>query len=119
MLPIFLTADDDSGQRPERAPPSAVEFLMALGFVNMLAFAGWQSLVTDFAREQAGFGWFETGLNQSFGEIPGLLAFTAVVWLMWMREQTLAYASLALLALGVALTGMFPNLVGILATTLL
>ena len=118
MLPFHLAGDNDLGPEPERAAPSPVEFLMVLAFINMLGFAGWQALINNFAREQAQFGWFETGLNQTFREIPGLLAFTAVFWLMWLREQTLAYASLALLAFGVALTGFFPTLWGILATTL-
>jgi predicted MFS family arabinose efflux permease len=51
-------------------------------------------------------------------EIPGLLAFTAIFWLMWMREQTLAFASLAILAFGIAITGFFPTLGGILLSTL-
>ena len=85
----------------------------------MLGFAGWNALINNFAREHAGFGWFETGLNQSFREIPGLLAFTAVFWLMWFREQTVGYASLVLMAVGVGLTGLFPTLGGILITTLI
>jgi hypothetical protein len=118
MLPYFLAHDDDRSVEPERRAPSATELLMVLGFVNMLGFAAWQALINNFAREQAGFGWFETGLNQSVREIPGLLAFTAVVWLIWMREQTLAYVSLILAAAGVAVTGFFPSLGGILLTTL-
>ena len=122
MLPTILTGDDDGGDEPphrsdELASPAV--FLMCLGFANMVAFAGWQSLINNFAREHAGFGWFETGLNQTFREIPGLLAFTAIFWLMWFREQAVAYASLALLSVGVALTGLFPTLGGILVTTLI
>ncbi len=118
MLPFNIVGDDDIAEPPHRPPPSAVEFLMALAFINTAAFAGWQALINNFAREQAGFGWFETGLTQSFRELPGLLVFSAVVWLLWMREQTLAYASLALLSFGVAMTGFFPTLGGIIATTL-
>lgn len=119
MLPYFLANQDenDPGAQPKPAP-SPTEFLMVLGFVNMLGFAGWQALINNFAREQAGFGWFETGLNQSVREIPGLLAFTAIFWLLWMREQTLAYVSLVLAAIGIAVTGFFPTLGGILLTTL-
>lgn len=118
MLPIYLTSDDDGLHDPPRGAPSPAEFLMVLGFVNVLGFAGWQALINNFAREQAGFGWFETGLNQSVREIPGLLAFTAIFWLMWMREQSLAYVSLVLAAVGIAATGLFPTLGGILLTTL-
>ena len=117
MLPFFLASDDDTHE-PVPAAPSPAEFLMVLSFVNMLAFAGWQAMINNFAREQAGFGWLETGLTQSVREIPGLLAFTAVVFLIWMREQTLAFISIALGALAVAVVGFFPTLGGILLTTL-
>ena len=50
-------------------------------------------------------------------EIPGFLAFTAIFWLAFMREQVLAYAALFILGLGVALTGQFPTLDGVLITT--
>ena len=119
MLPINLYGDDDGpAHERERRVASPAEFLLVLAFVNMLGFAGWQALINNFAREQAGFGWFETGLNQSVREIPGFLAFTAVFWLLWLREQVLAYASLILMAAGIGLTGMFPTLGGILLTTL-
>ncbi len=118
MLPFHLAGDDEGLHEPQRGAPTATEFLMVLGFVNMLGFAGWQVMINNFAREQAGFGWFETGLNQSVRELPGLLAFTAMFWLLWMREQTLAFASLLLAAVGIAATGMFPTLGGILLTTL-
>jgi hypothetical protein len=119
MHPVYLTSDDaHTGLEPERSPPSPTEFLMVLGFINTLGFAGWQALINNFAREQAGFGWFETGLNQSMREIPGLLAFTAIFWLMWLREQSLAFLSLAILAFGIAITGFFPTLGGILLCTL-
>lgn len=119
MHPVYLTSDDaHTGLEPERSPPSPTEFLMVLGFINTLGFAGWQALINNFAREQAGFGWFETGLNQSMREIPGLLAFTAIFWLLWLREQSLAFLSLAILAFGIAITGFFPTLGGILLCTL-
>lgn len=119
MLPYFLASDDEGLHEPARSAPTPTEFLMVLGFVNVLAFAGWQALINNFAREQAGFGWFETGLNQSVREIPGLLAFTAIFWLLWMREQVLAYASLVVAAFGIGVVGFFPSLGGILLTTLI
>ena len=106
MHPLSHYIDQDLAPPEERVAPSPAEFMMALAFVNMIGFAGWNALINNFAREQAGFGWFETGLTQTFREIPGLLAFTAVFWLMWLREQTVGYASLVLLALGVGLTGL-------------
>lgn len=123
MLPFNLAHSNlagDARHAPD-APsgaPTPTEFLMVLGFVNTLGFAGWQALINNFAREQAGFGWFETGLNQSMRELPGLLAFTAIFWLIWMREQSLAYVSLVMASIGIAMTGFFPSLGGILLTTL-
>lgn len=123
MLPFNLAHSNLAGdaRHAHDAPsgaPTPTEFLMVLGFVNTLGFAGWQALINNFAREQAGFGWFETGLNQSMRELPGLLAFTAIVWLIWMREQSLAYVSLVMASIGIAMTGFFPSLGGILLTTL-
>lgn len=123
MLPFNLAHSNLAGdaRHAHDAPsgaPTPTEFLMVLGFVNTLGFAGWQALINNFAREQAGFGWFETGLNQSVRELPGLLAFTAIFWLIWMREQSLAYVSLVMASIGIAMTGFFPSLSGILLTTL-
>jgi hypothetical protein len=98
---------------------SPVAFLMALNFINFLGFAGWSALLNNFAREAAGFTGAEMGILQSVREIPGLLSFTAVLWLLLVREQTLAYLSLLLLGAGVAVTGLYPSLFGLLATTTL
>src|SRR6185295_3935375 len=82
-----------------------------------LGYAGWAALLYNFTVERANFQWFETGLTQSVREIPGFLAFTAIFWLLVVREQVLAYTALAIMALGVALTGQFPTLTGVLITT--
>ncbi|MFN3688875.1 MFS transporter [Salinarimonas sp.] len=104
---------------PPRSPllASPLVFLMALAFVNWLGFASWQALLNNFAKEAAGFDGFQIGVLQSVREIPGFLAFTAVFLFMIMREQTLAYVSLLLLGLGIALTGYLPSFWGLLLTT--
>ncbi|MEQ1647211.1 MAG: MFS transporter [Hyphomicrobiaceae bacterium] len=94
-----------------------VIFLMTMSFINWISFAAWQALLNNFVVERAGFQWSEIGLTQSVREIPGFLAFTAIFWLAVMREQTLAYVSLLVLGLGIALTGFFPTLTGVLITT--
>jgi predicted MFS family arabinose efflux permease len=110
-----MSPDSQPAQRRLTASPAA--FLMCLAFTNMLGFAGWQALLNNFAVEKAAFGWFETGLLQTVREIPGFLAFTAIFWLLWMREQTLGYLSLLCLGAGIALTGYLPTLTGLLVTT--
>lgn len=92
-------------------------FLMSLTFVNWIGFAAWQALLNNFTVEMAGFAWKDMGITQSIRELPGFLAFTAIVWIAWMREQTLAYAALLILGFGIALTGYFPTLTGVLITT--
>ncbi len=90
---------------------------MALAFINMFGFAGWQTLFNNFAKDAAGFSGADIGLAQTVREIPGFLAFTAILWFLMMREQVVAYVSLLILAGGIALTGLYPTLTGLLITT--
>jgi predicted MFS family arabinose efflux permease len=94
-----------------------IAFMMALSFINYLGYAGWAALLYNFTIDRAGFSWADAGFTQSVREIPGFLAFTAIFWLAFVREQTLAYAALLILGLGVALTGQYPTLTGVLITT--
>ena len=89
--------------------------LMAAGVP--LSFATWQALLNNFAIEAANFTGAEIGMLQSLREIPGFLAFGVVFVLLVMREQVLALLSLALLGVGTALTGFFPTVLGLYATT--
>jgi predicted MFS family arabinose efflux permease len=84
-----------------------------------LSFAAWQTLLNNFAIEQAAFSGREMGILQSLREIPGFLAFGVVFLLLLIREQRLAYISLALLGLGTALTGFFPSVIGLYVTTVI
>jgi hypothetical protein len=94
-------------------------FLISIAAINWVAFAAWQGLINNFAKEVGGFGGYEIGLMQSVREIPGLLAVTALLWLLMIREQALAYVALLLLGAGIAATGFFPSVPGILITTFL
>ena len=97
--------------------PELLLMLMAAGVP--LSFATWRALLNNFAIEVVQFDGASMGILQSIREIPGFLALGVVFVLIWMREQTLAVVSLALLGLGTALTGFFPSLVGLCCTTLL
>jgi MFS family permease len=101
----------------ERFVASPVAFLMTITFLNWISFASWQALLNNFAKDAAGFTGWDIGLLQSVREIPGFLAFTAIFWFLLVREQTLAYASLMLLGVGIAITGFFPSVPGLLLTT--
>jgi hypothetical protein len=116
-IPSLLVTASERLTASTRIAASPMAYLRSLAFINYLGFAGWGALLYNFTVDQAGFGWFETGLTQSVREIPGFLAFTAIFWLAVVREQTLAYVALMVLGLGVALTGQLPTLTGVLITT--
>ena len=97
--------------------PEFLLYLMAAAIP--FSFQTWQALLNNFAIEQASFTGAEIGILQSLREVPGFLAFSVVLVLILMREQTLAWVSLAILGIGTAMTGFFPTVVGLYATTVL
>ena len=84
-----------------------------------ISFAAWQSMINNFAVEQAAFTGVEMGILQSLREVPGFLAFGVVFLLLIMREQTIAFVSLLALGIGTAITGMLPSVLGLYCTTVL
>ncbi|EIJ0984633.1 MFS transporter [Vibrio vulnificus] len=94
-------------------------FLLLISSIVPIAFSTWMALLNNFVIEKAQFDGADIGLLQSVREIPGFLAFTVVFVLLFVREQRFMLISLAMLTLGTALTGFFPSLFGLLATTLL
>ena len=84
-----------------------------------VAFSAWSALLNNFVVERAAFTGIEIGILQSLREVPGFLAFTTVFVLLILKEQTFAVLALALLGLGVAMTGFFPFEYGLYFTTVL
>ena len=111
-----VTSDTSEEQHPWRTP---FVFLVLSSVVMTLSFSGWMAMLNNFTIEAAGFGGAEIGMLQSLREIPGFLAFTAVFILLVVKEQSFALVSLALLTIGVAITGLFPFEYGLYATTIL
>lgn len=97
--------------------PTNLLFIMSVAMT--FAFATWMALLNNFVIERAYFTGKEIGILQSIREIPGFLAFTAVFLLLVIKEQAFAYISLALLGVGVAISGYFPSAVGLYLTTFL
>ena len=96
-----------------------ITLLILMSIAMPLAFNTWSALVNNFAVEQAAFTGVEIGILQSLREVPGFLSFTVIFVLLLLKEQTFAVFSLALLGLGVALTGFFPSEYGLYFTTVL
>jgi predicted MFS family arabinose efflux permease len=98
---------------------SPEKLLWLMSFAAAFGFACWHTLINNFAIEQAGFSGIEMGFLQSLREVPGFLAFTTVFLLLIFREQTFALLSIAILGIGVALTGFFPSNLGLYVTTVI
>lgn len=94
-------------------------FLALATIVMALSFSTWLALLNNFAIESVSFTGAEIGILQSLREIPGLLAFTAAFVLLALKEQTFAIVSLAVLSIGVAITGLLPSVYGLYATTII
>ena len=98
---------------------SPIVLLMLMSIAMPIAFNAWTALLNNFVVERAAFTGVEIGILQSLREIPGFIAFTTVFVLLVLKEQTFAVLSLALLGIGVALTGFFPTVYGLYFTTVL
>lgn len=94
-------------------------FLAVANVVMAITFAAWMAMLNNFVIEQAAFTGAEIGMLQSLREVPGFLAFTAVFVLLVFTEQVFALVSLCVLSIGVAITGLFPSVYGLYATTVL
>ncbi len=92
--------------------------LLIMAFVMSLTFAVWNVLLNNFVIEMADFTGREIGILQSLREVPGFLAFTAIYLLLFIREQVFAYVFLAIMCVGVAITGWFPTVWGLYFTTM-
>ena len=99
-------------QKPE-------SLLLTMAFIMPLVFSVWMVLLNNFVIEKAAFTGVEIGILQSLREIPGFLAFTVIYVLLFIKEQRLAILSLGITAVGVAITGFFPQVMGLYLTTML
>ena len=96
-----------------------ITLLILMSIAMPIAFNAWSAMLNNFVVEKAAFTGVEIGILQSLREVPGFLSFTLVFVLLIIKEQTFAVFSLALLGLGVCLTGFFPTIYGLYFTTIL
>lgn len=94
----------------------ALLYIMAIAM--LLSFSAWMSLLNNFVVERASFDGSQIGILQSLREIPGFLAFTVILVLVFVCQQRLAYLSIITLGIGTLLTGFFPTAVGLYLTTI-
>ena len=91
--------------------------LIVMQLAMWTSFSTWVLLINNFAVERAGFDGADWGSLQSIREVPGFLAFLVVYITLWLRERTLAFIALTLLAFGNFLTGAMPFYWGLLLAT--
>ena len=96
-----------------------ISLLIRMSIAMPIAFNAWAALLNNFVVEKAAFTGIEIGILQSLREVPGFLAFTMVFVLLVIKEQIFAVFALALLGLGVAITGFFLTVFGLYFTTVL
>tara|TARA_Y100000389_G_C17464240_1_gene524200 strand:- start:1109 stop:2311 length:1203 start_codon:yes stop_codon:yes gene_type:complete len=93
--------------------------LILMSIAMPIAFSTWSVLLNNFVIERAEFTGVEIGFLHSLREIPGFLGFTTIFILFFIKEQAFAIIALAILGVGVALTGFFPNIIGLYCTTII
>ena len=98
--------------------PTPVLMLMLMSIATPIAFNSWSALINNFVVARANFTGVEIGILQSVREIPGFLAFTIIFLLLVIKEQSLTVFALALMGLGVSITGFFPTAYGLYFTTI-
>jgi hypothetical protein len=103
--------------QPIRSNP-VYPFLLLMVLSGSMGFQAWRTMINNFAYEVGGLNGFEFGIVQSVREIPGFLVFLVVFLLLIIKEHRLGSLSVIVLGIGVATTGLFPSLTGILVTTL-
>ena len=96
-----------------------ISLLILMSIAMPVAFNVWSAMLNNFVVEKAAFTGVEIGILQSLREVPGFLSFTLIFVLLILKEQTFAVFSLALLGLGVCLTGFFPSVYGLYFTTII
>ena len=111
--PILLA--DETDHLPRWRRPEAMLLVMTGGVWFGLSL--WMVLINNFAVEVANFDGSMTGWRESVREIPGFMAFLVVFVIRFMREQTLAIISIAVLGAATMVTSQFPSFWGLLFTT--
>lgn len=97
----------------------AYSYLILLALVSVAGLQAWRTMFNNFAVDEVLTNGLGVGLTQSIRELPGFLTFLVVYLLFWFKEHRFAAYSIMLMGIGMALTGFFPTLGGLLITTFL
>ncbi|MGB6127394.1 MAG: MFS transporter [Psychrilyobacter sp.] len=91
-------------------------FILAVG--TACTFTLWRALINNYSVEVTKFVGKDIGLLQSVREVPGLLAVTALIFLLFLPEQIFLTLSMILFGVFVMLTGFLDSKVALILGTL-
>lgn len=94
-------------------------FLAILSIASTVGIQVWRTLFNNFAVELVHLEGNHIGIIQSVREIPGFLALLVIYIILILKEHRLSALSIAILGLGVGITGVFPSYTGLIATTMI
>ena len=94
-------------------------FLALLSIAATVGLQAWRTLFNNFAVEIVHLEGNHIGIIQSVREIPGFLALLVIYIILIVKEHRLSALSIAILGLGVGITGIFPSYTGLIATTMI
>ena len=93
--------------------------LLSTAFLVSLSFVTWRALLNNFTVEIAHFTSDQIGLLQSLREVPGLLVFSVLGFLLIISQQRLLFIALFFTGSGVVLTGLLPSALGLYIATII
>lgn len=85
-------------------------------FALMFGFSLWRNLFNNFAVEEIGATATQIGIIHAIRELPGLMGFVVALIVMLITEVRLTFLSVALMGLGLTLTGFVHNFWSLAAT---
>ncbi len=94
-------------------------FLAILSIAATVGLQAWRTLFNNFAVEIVHLDGNHIGIIQSVREIPGFLALLVIYIILIIKEHRLSALSIAILGIGVGLTGYFPSYIGLILTTMI
>jgi len=98
---------------------SMFRFLALLSIAASVGLQAWRTLFNNFAVEIVHLEGNHIGIIQSVREILGFLALLVIYIILILKEHRLSALSIAILGLGVGITGIFPSYTGLIATTMI
>ena len=93
-------------------------FLAILSIAATVGLQAWRTLFNNFAVEIVHLDGNHIGIIQSIREVPGFLALFVIYIILVVKEHKLSALSVAILGIGVAITGFFPSYIGLIITTM-